>query len=85
MVVLVMFDAYVNAYDINGELHFLRSKPEIDGVRLLSRKEGDAPKYCLEITAQDGAEEMIKKEIDKARSAYASEVSNLKLVTYSVV
>ena len=85
MIAHITFDAYASGYEINGELYSLKSKPEIQTVRLLSKKEGEAPKYCLEITADDDATETIKKEVDKARSMYASEISNLKLVFYSVV
>lgn len=85
MVAFITFDAYASAYEINGELYYLKSKPEVESVRLLSRKEGEASKYCLEITAADSADEMIKKEVERAKSMYSSEISNVKLVTYSTV
>ena len=85
MIAHVTFDAYASAYEINGELYYLKNKPEIQSLRLLSKKEGDGAKYCLEITVDDEAVDVVKKEIDRAKSMYASEVSNLKMVFYAAV
>ncbi len=85
MIAHVTFDPYASSYEINGELYYLKAKPEIQSVRLLSKKDGEGPKYCLEITAEDEAADTIKKEIDRARSTYSSEISNFKMVTYTAL
>ena len=85
MVAHLTFDAYASAYEISGELYFLKSKPEIESVRLLSKIEGDAPKYCLEIVVDDAGLEALQKELERAKSQYTAEISNAKLVIYKVV
>jgi hypothetical protein len=85
MIAHVTFDAYASAYEINGELYYLKSKPGVQSVRLLTKKEGEGPRYCLEITAEDDAAEEIKKEMDRAKSTYSSQVSNFKYVTYTAL
>ena len=85
MIAHVTFDAYASAYEINGELYYLKSKPGVQSVRLLTKKEGEGPRYCLEITAEDAAAEDIKKEIDRAKSMYSSQISNLNYVTYTAL
>lgn len=85
MIAHVTFDAYASAYEISGELYYLKNKPEIQSVRLLSKKDGEGAKYCLEITVDDGAVDALKTEIDRAKSMYASEVSNLKMALYAAV
>ena len=85
MIAHVTFDAYASAYEINGELYYLKNKPEIQSLRLLSKKDGDGAKYCLEITVDDESIDSVKTEIERAKSMYSSEISNLKMVIYTAV
>lgn len=83
MTIHLHFDAYASAYQIDGELYFLKSNPDVTSVRLLSKSDGNAPAYCVDVEVKDEAVDTVKSQIESVTKQYASEIANVSIVVYA--
>ena len=85
MTTLIQFDAYAMDYEIKGEIAGMNGIDGVHSVTLLRKTTGDAPQFCIELQIADDKVEPVREKLERYRSQYAGQISNLKMTGYTVV
>ncbi len=85
MKTMLMFDASASSYEIKSELYVLKNIEGVQSVEVLERIGGEAPRYCVEVVADDDKAELLAQRSQSLRAQYAGYISNAREISYKTV
>jgi len=85
MKVFVVFDAYVDGYQVNDRMAELESISGVNSARALERTAGEVPRYLLEIDMEDEYAQETGQKLKAALGQYSSYMSNVAWGAYKKI
>ena len=86
MTILVFFDAYASAYEIQGEVGGLFGAASGVTMTLLQRQAGDCPtSFCMKIEADAAKAQAVMQQAGDLVAQYSGTVSNARIMMYKAV
>ena len=82
MKVFVIFDAYVDSYQVNDRMAELENINGVNSAKALERVSGEVPRYCLEIDIEDEGAQETGEKLKSALGQYSSYMSNVAWGAY---
>ncbi len=85
MRVYIIFDAYVDSYDVSDRIPELKSIDGVNSVEALERVAGEVPRYCLAFEIDDDKGQETGARIKSTLDQYSSYMSNVAWGAYKKI
>jgi len=82
MRVFVVFNTYVDSYEVTGRIGELKGISGVRSVEALERVAGEVPRYCLAFDIEDEVAEETGAKLKETLDQYSSYMSNVTWGAY---
>ena len=81
----IIFDAYVDSYDVSDRIPELKSIDGVESVEALERVAGEVPRYCLAFELDDDKAQDAGAKLKSTLDQYSSYMSNVAWGAYKKI
>ncbi len=85
MKVFIVFDAYVDSYQVSDRVGEFKSIEGVKSVEAMERVAGKVPRYCLALEIEDESAERTGERLKSVVNQYSSYISNVAWGAYNKI